>query len=381
MKRVGIISYFNYYNYGSMLQGFALQYYIKSITNDIECELINYRGTPPTNSSKWRRFVTRFSRLGYYLLHIKEIYTKSKYAKKFAERNRYFDEFRQNMTVTTNTLYHNKSQLKKNPPIYDIYVTGSDQTWSPNVSGGFEFSPMFLDFAVDGAKKAAYAPSLGVNSFTHKQESYIREKLQGYSFLSCRETGGAVMLSKILGKNVPAVVDPTLLLNKESLKRLAHSPQIGSKYIFCYFLGNRQYYRSFAQQLSNQTGLPIYYIPVNWHDFSNADNLLWNAGPLDFVGLINNAEYICTDSFHGVAFSSNLNKNFYAFVKHRGSADVGDNSRLFDYLKRIGLENRLLTHYDGGEINIENIEYSVVNEKIAEEREFSYQYINQIIHL
>jgi hypothetical protein len=381
MKRVGIISYFNYYNYGSMLQGFALQYYIKSVTNDIECELINYRGVPPTNSSKWRRLVTRVSRLGYYLLHTKEIYTKSKYAQKLAERNRYFDEFLQTMTVATKTLYHNKSQLIKNPPIYDIYVTGSDQTWSPNVSGGFDLSPMFLDFAVDGAKKVAYAPSLGVNSFTCEQELYIRKKLQGYSILSCRETGGAVMLSKILDKQIPAVVDPTLLLNKECWNTLAHSPRIGKKYIFCYFLGNRQYYRSFAQQLSNQTGLPIYYIPVNWHDFSDADNLLWNAGPLDFVGLINDAEYICTDSFHGVAFSSNLNKNFYAFVKHRGTADVGDNSRLFDYLKRIGLENRLLTQYDGGEINIEDIDYSMANKKIAEEREFSYQYINQIIQL
>ena len=51
MKKIGIISYFNYYNYGSMLQGFALQHYIRSLGQDVKCELINYRGVPPTYAS------------------------------------------------------------------------------------------------------------------------------------------------------------------------------------------------------------------------------------------------------------------------------------------------------------------------------------------
>ena len=99
MKKIGILSYFNYYNYGSMLQGFALQYYIRSLGYDIDCELINYRGVPPTNSSKWRKIITRISRLGYYLSHIKEIQTKSKYAHKFAERNQYFDDFLKTVSI------------------------------------------------------------------------------------------------------------------------------------------------------------------------------------------------------------------------------------------------------------------------------------------
>ena len=381
MKKIGIISYFNYYNYGSMLQGFALQHYIRSLGQDVKCELINYRGVPPTNASKWKRLKTRISRTGYYLSHIKEIRTKSKYVSKFALRNTYFDEFLKNNTQTTDKLYRNKNQLMENPPVYDIYVTGSDQTWSPNVSGGYELTPMFLDFAVRGAKKAAYAPSLGINSFSNEQERYLKTKLRDYSILSCREVGGATLLSKIIDNEVPAVVDPTLLIKKEEWRSLAHKPMISGKYIFCYFLGDRQYYRDFAQQLSKQTGLPIYYIPVNWREFSDADNLIWNAGPLDFVGLINGAEYICTDSFHGVVFSSNLNKNFYAFVKHSGSESAGDNSRLFDYLHRIGLEARLLSYYNGGLIDIRSIDYSVVNAKFESEREMSYSVINRIIEL
>ena len=75
MKKIGILSYFNYYNYGSMLQGFALQYYIRSLGYDIDCELINYRGVPPTNSSKWRKIITRISRLGYNLSLIQFLFS------------------------------------------------------------------------------------------------------------------------------------------------------------------------------------------------------------------------------------------------------------------------------------------------------------------
>lgn len=381
MKKIGIISYFNYYNYGSMLQGFALQKYIRSNYADIDCELINYRGMPPNTTSCWRKTKTRLSRIGYYLTHIAEIKAKSKYAEKMSMRNDYFDSFLREYTKVTPTFYRNKLQLMRNPPIYDVYITGSDQTWSPNISGGFKMTPMFLDFAVSGAKKAAYAPSLGVGAFTSEQESFLRTKLDTYSLVSCREVGGTNLLEKILNRKVFSVLDPTLLLTKEQWNGLATSPKIKGKYIFCYFLGSRQYYRDFAKQLSKQTGLPIIYLPVNWKDFSDEDNLIWNAGPLEFVSLINCAEYICTDSFHGVAFSSNLNKNFYAFVKHSGAANAGDNSRLFDYLKRIGLEKRLLTEYDGKDICVETINYSPVNEKILEEREKSYKYIDRIIHL
>ena len=120
--------------------------------------------------------------------------------------------------------------------------------------------------------------------------------------------GGATLLSKIIDNEVPAVVDPTLLIKKEEWRSLAHKPMISGKYIFCYFLGDRQYYRDFVQQLSKQTGLPIYYIPVNWREFSDADNLIWNAGPLDFVGLINGADgtfYVFT-SFRFIPFFSGM---------------------------------------------------------------------------
>lgn len=381
MKKIGIISYFNYYNYGSMLQGYALQKCITTMSVDVDIEIINYRNLSLGKASKWGFLRMRLSRLFYYLSHMKEVRAKAKYGGKMTQRYPKFDSFLKEYTHTTDTFFRTKKQLMDNPPIYDIYVTGSDQTWSPKASGGYAATPMFLDFAIEGAKKVAYAPSLGVNSFTKEQESFIKDKLNNYSLISCREIKGAALLSKVTEREVPFVVDPTLLLTKEQWQEVMVVPNVKRPYIFCYFLGNRQYYRDFAIQLSKQVSLPIYYIPVSWMDYKDDENHIWNAGPLEFVGLINDAEYVCTDSFHGVVFSSNLNKNFYAFVKHSGAANAGDNSRLFDYLERIGLENRLLTEYDGKEIYVEAIDYSSVNERIAEEREKSYKYIDRIIQL
>lgn len=380
-KRIGIISYFNYYNYGSMLQGFALQRFISGMSDSINCEIINYKNLPTGKASKSGLIKIRLKRFFFYFTHLKEVRCKAKYASKLALRNIEFDAFLKSYTNVTETFYRTKQQLMDNPPVYDIYVTGSDQTWSPIVSGGYASTPMFLDFALIGSKKAAYAPCVGVNSFTPEQEAFLKEKLTDYAMISCREVKGASLLHKITGRDVPAVIDPTLLITGDQWREIMVKPLLKQPYIFCYFLGDRQYYRDFANQLSKQTGLPILYIPVNWREFTNDENRIWNAGPREFVGLIEGASIVCTDSFHGVAFSSNLNKNFYAFVKHEGSANAGDNSRLFDYLNRIGLTDRLLTSYEGGVIDTKPINYKPVNEKFAQERAKSYSYLEKLISL
>lgn len=381
MKKIGIISYFNYYNYGSMLQGYALQKYINEMGEKIECELINYRSMSQDERSVFHLLMTRIKRFWVYMTHLREVTVKAQYGSKKMIRNSLFDRFLQDYTKVSSVFYRTLRQLIDNPPVYDLYVTGSDQTWSPNVSGGYDETPMFLDFAVAGAKKAAYAPCLGVNSFTKEQEDFLKTKLVNYSLISCREVRGAELLSRIVGKQVTAVVDPTLLLTGGQWREIMEKPRIKHPYIFCYFLGDRQYYRDFACQLSKQTGLPIYYIPMSWKEFGNSDYFIWDAGPREFVGLVDDAEYVLTDSFHGVAFSSNLNKNFYAFVKHAGNANAGDNSRLFDYLNRIGLVDRLVLSYNGDNIVINDIDYTMVNEKLVAEREKSYSYLNKLVEL
>ena len=377
IKKVGIITYFYFYNYGTMLQGFATQLLFNKFHN-INSEIIDYRFGTKTSPRKVDIFIIRMKRIFVYLKEFKRVYLTGKYAKLMSHRNRYFDNFVAKNVCLSSKKYMYEHEITEDAPKYDIYVTGSDQTFSPKIG----FSPaLFLNFASRDSIMAAYAPSLGVSSLTEEESNYIGEQLRKYDFLSCRESIGSNMLEKIIGRKVTTVLDPTLMIHSDEWMQYAVKPNIDGKYILCYFLGERDYYRDYVTQLSKQTSLQVYYIPVNWKDFKKSNNLLWEVGPSEFLGLIANAEYVCTDSFHGTIFSVNFHKEVRVFVKHVGNVTGGDNSRLFDVLKRLGIEKQLITEYTKGTVIKEScIDYQNVDKLLSEERVKSFEYVETIVN-
>ena len=376
-KKIGIITYFYFYNYGTMLQGFATQLLLSRF-KDVDAELIDYRFGTKTAPRKLDVFLIRLKRLLVYFKEFRRVYYTGKYSALKLHRNIYFDQFVSKYLKLSPKRYMYENEIAEDAPKYDIYVTGSDQTWSPKIG----FSPaLFLNFASKDSIKAAYAPSLGVSSLTEEQLDYIGKELQKYDFLSCREALGSEMLEKVTGRSIETVLDPTLMIRSEEWLRYARKSMINGKYILCYFLGDRDYYRDYVAQLSKQTGLPVYYIPVSWKDFKKSNNLLWEVGPSEFLGLIANAEVVCTDSFHGTIFSVNFHKEVRVFVKHAGNVSSGDNSCLFDILKRLGIEKQLITEYKSGtEIKDTQIDYQHVDELLFAEREKSMKYVESIVN-
>ena len=376
MKKAGIITYFYYYNYGTMLQGYALCRLIESLgQGKIASELIDCR-FEEKQPTKFQLFRIRIRRLFVYVTQLKRIYKLSKYKNLFRSRQPLFDQFVKDYCRMSRETYRSSDDLKNNPPVYDIYVTGSDQTWSPKV--GLRDS-LFLGFAPEGSVRASYAPSVGVVSFTDEQRTYFRERLAKYQFVSCREKYGTDLLKDLSPVEVETVLDPTLVVSAEEWRKIASQRVVEGDYVFCYFIGDKPYYRRFAKQLSSQLNLPLVYIPVSYLDFSQDNNLLWESGPREFLSLIDNAKVVLTDSFHGTVFSINFNKTFYSFVKHAGLRSM-DNMRIVDILERMNLLDRLKERYDGGEINYNDIDYAKTNELLATERNKSKAFINRIIH-
>lgn len=374
MKKIGIITYHYFYNYGTMLQAFALQSSIEK--NNVECEIIDYRFCEKTKITKSQLIIIRLKRALVYIKEFKRVRRTLAYKNKINTKRNYFDEFANNYFKLSKVKYQYHTDLNNNPPVYDIYITGSDQTWSPKIG----FNPaLFLDFASEKSIKAAYAPSIGVTSFSDEESFQIKEYLKSYDFISCRERLGSDLLSKTIGKDVPNVIDPTLLLEAKDWRKISVSPKYKKPYILCYFLGNRKYYRDFAKKLEIETGYDLYFIPVHYLDFEKKNNLLYDCGPSEFLGLIDNAAIVCTDSFHGMAFCVNFNKTFYGFVKHHGDVASGDNSRIYDFLNKFGLTDRLLSSYKGEAIHYSSIDYSNVNDLLDEERKFSRTYLDKII--
>ena len=363
MKKVGIITYHHYYNYGSALQAYALQDAINSF-DGYKAELIDYRAQDDFKRSRLQMLMLRLRRLPTYIKEWKRVHTLQKYGWKLRLKEPAFDKFFDNQFITNGKSFHTWSELKEGSPQYDILVTGSDQTWSPQIG----FKPaMFLEFGPTDALRIAYAPSIGVSNLSKQDKDYLNTHLQPFESISCRESVGTNLLRDcVKGKKISNVLDPTFLLTRDDWDRVAIKPKIQGDYILCYFIGHKNYYREIAKQLSEDLNLPLYYIPVSWQELGNDDRLLSETGPLEFLGLIRDARLVLTDSFHGTAFSINYRKTFYSFTKIEGGKSASDNSRLYDILSKFHLEDRLFDKKE--HIEFTDIDYSRTNRYIDSER-------------
>ena len=227
MKKVGIITYARFYNYGTALQAHALQQAVASLP-DVEAELIDYRFNEKLKHSLWWYLKIRIKRFFYYFTATKKIFRKLKYKNVFLQKRPAFDDFFSSDFVLSEKTYLLGEDLQNYPPKYDVYMVGSDQTWSPLV--GF-YPALFLKFAPSGARRVAYAPSLGVTNLSDGQKAFLKDNLSSFAYISCREKVGADLLSDCLGRDIPTVLDPTLLLTREQWSDISVSPQIKGDYI------------------------------------------------------------------------------------------------------------------------------------------------------
>ena len=93
----------------------------------------------------------------------------------------------------------------------------------------------------------------------------------------------------------------------------------------------------------------------------------------EFVSLFKYADYILTDSFHGTAFSINLNKNFSVIYPKRYS------TRLESILDLTNLKDRVVN--DCNNFNLRNIDYTNVNLIMNKKRKESYDWISNTLNL
>ena len=155
---------------------------------------------------------------------------------------------------------------------------------------------------------------------------------------------------------------------------------IKGKYILCYFLGKNIEHRKFAERLKEKTGYKI--VSLNHADeyvkYSDkfADEIPYDIGPKEFLNLIKNAEYVCTDSFHGTIFSLINNKKFFTFERYKNkNSKMSTNSRIYSLLKIVDLEERLLKGNESIEDVNKNIDFEKVNINLEKLRENSKKFL------
>lgn len=229
-------------------------------------------------------------------------------------RSHRFNDFKvKNMRLSER--YTNPEELKGTNGKYDIYISGSDQIWSPML-----LNPVFyLSFVEDKYKKIAYAPSFGVSSIPEIKKNKIAEMLNKYDRISVREEQGTKIVNQLTGRIVRSVLDPTMLLTEDKWEKVAIKPK-DEKYVVCYFLTfNKEYYEK-AKEFADRKNLKLILISTTKETYTLDCDIRIDVGPSEWLGYIKYADYVFTDSFHGCVFSMMFEKIFFIFKRFSDSS-------------------------------------------------------------
>jgi len=355
MKKIGILTFHRAVNYGAVLQAYALQKTIKKICPKFKVKVIDFytKETEKAYAILGYAHPNWFKRVVLYAMKLTcyiPLWSKKRKFRKFVET-----EF------SLTRRYWSANDFMKNPPIMDVYVSGSDQVFNCNNNSKEAY---YLSFAKGKSKKVAYAPSFGRSVFDEAVELKVRDAILDFDSLSCRETVGAEFLSRVTKTRVPVVVDPVFLLSREEWSNFSFKPKLGYKYIFVYDLNGGKSLMQIAKKIAQEKGLKIVCQTQRACVFYNITKTIRSSGPREFVGLMANAEYVVTDSFHGTAFSVLFKKKFCVYIATPHSA-----SRIETLVKLLDLEHCVIQH--GKESNFE----------IESTYEFSnYKRLDNLIH-
>ena len=340
MLKVGILSlYYNNSNFGGLLQAYALQKAIEEL--GYEAEEIKY----DMYSYNKQKFVLRDCfRKKYYFLK------RYKWVKRNQKFKRLQKKFEKSIPHSKKVRYKN---LKKLNSRYDIFVCGSDQIWNP-----IGWQPaFFFEFVDKSKKKIAYAASLARDTLTSKEIDTIIENTRNFSAVSVREQVTYDILKTYINSlDVKVMPDPVFLLQTQNWESLTSSKRFSDKpYFFAYFLGNSSDVRDNAIKFAKTNGKRIYFISDM--DYSNYEweknhkkYLVNSVSVTDFLSLIQNAEAVITDSFHGVAFSIIFERPFVCVRRFRENDPFSMNSRLdtllsyFDFYNRLSDSSKIQIH-------------------------------------
>lgn len=339
MKNIGLITYYGE-NYGGMLQAYALQRVVNN--HNYNCKIISNDFLYMPNSKT--RFSMYAKKMLYVITHLPSYLKRRRQVRKFLAENKQksakFQDFLEKYIKIDKTGYVNYEQYINDPPIYDVYLCGSDQIWNPNLysENGFYFA----GFAPKKAVKISYASSIGVSNVTKKQADFMRPLLKELDIISTREAEGVEIVSKVSGKHARNVLDPTLLLTADEWLEVACVTKEKEPYIFAYLFGERDYVENVKNQVKQLTGMRVVCIPYVSREFASDDTKVFDAGPSEFIGLIKGASLVLTDSFHATAFSLNFKIPFVSLCRFSKDDPKGMNSRLYTILNSVGLESRII---------------------------------------
>lgn len=347
MPKVALITFHNSLNYGALCQTYATCKILKRFAAEvilIDIRIEENYSLLQKCMGLWRNFkLWRFRRIF------------------FPQKTKY---------------YKTIEALKKCPPLADIYLVGSDQTWNHDITKSLT-EAFYLDFGDISIPRIGFSVSFGKDNWYnvdggHKE--YVRKQLELFKSLSVRESSGVLICKEELNVKASHTLDPTLLV--DDFKELTGQITPSNNIVSYKFIGDDDYYqclKNIGLNLDKDIILLGKMKPVKGFKYYYPQSVkIW-------IKKIASADLVFTDSFHGITMSIIYQRNFIAFV-----GDPQRLGRITSLLSSLGLEDRLYlqenyNHEKIIEMSLKPINYKFVQNKLNDLRQFSLDFLQNAL--
>lgn len=373
MRRVGIVTFHMVNNYGAALQTYALQETLRRSGCDVT--VVNYLPRYMMSGGEWLLPFSQqhiYADAGILLIKMKQLQ-----AALFGRSQRQqFEDFRLRQLRITSRAYKSLACLREQPPDCHVLVCGSDQIWNPTPRFGVD-PAYYLAFGARACRRVAFAPSFGGAAVRPDYHEQIGRLLAGLDAISVREDSGTRIVKELAGRHAAWMPDPTVLLeNYDDL--LVKPGQAG--YVFTYCLCTSRAVgriEALAARLFGLSSIAPMGAGAHWIGSGNTVQM----GPREWLGYMQDARVVVTNSFHGTVFSILFRKPFVTVAIQGRKSHL--NERLTSFLNRVGLSNRYVgpDSTDDAIVRLlqEPIDWSAAHARLQTWREEAWAYLRDAV--
>ena len=344
--KVGILTLHRALNYGAVWQCWALKQMCEKLGH--QAEVIDYN---PFGSYTYRDF----------------LYHRPDKAISYIRNFRFFNRFVATMLNPTEKITSH-DRIIANPPIDEAYIVGSDMVWNPGIVGNL-INSYLLDFAPKNVRKIAYAASMGGEVASN--ETMFRNHLPTFHSIAVREAIYLKELSEWACKNVVDVCDPTLLLKAADYQGVEIKKSVPKRYILVFDLAGDPFLKEAAMILKKRYGYKMLNATGKYLKWADVNYL--GLRPQEWLYVMRNADVVCTNSFHGTAFSIIFERPFIS-CQTKISGKEKKNTRAENLLTQTKLMANYIT--DLGQLNTwKETDFSTCVKAMESYRDRSIQYL------
>lgn len=353
-KKVAIVALVNWEcNYGNRLQNYALQTVIERLGFDVET----------INDCRFVKSEVSYKQLLKDILHF---ITRYRYTPNTHKKRIHFWFWIKRYRKYTSYQTKEDADYNKIADKYDYFITGSDQIWRP-IYPATSNKENFLQFT-SPEKRIAYAPSFGMRLEDFPKDKvieYTKWLSEPWKALSIREQIGADAIKEMTGKEVPVLLDPTMMLTGDEWLNIVHGRRTPKHYLLVNCLRTKDY-MEYARQLAEKNGWDIM-------DIENDERYV-GCSPSDFIYYISHAEHVLTNSFHCNVFSFLFHKPVTYYLSNDEQTKK-ITSRIETLLELVDKKVRL----EGEFVEYPAFDWGVYEKRLAAKRAQAIDYLSKAL--